>query len=89
MSVRKRTWAAPGRDKGRMDRHYSDGAGKRRLKTFARKKDADAFAARSKVDVMAGTHVADSASVTVAEAAALWIEFLQGQGARTVDGRRL
>ena len=37
---------------------YVDGTGKRHIKTFEQKKAADAFAAKTKVDVNAGTHVA-------------------------------
>lgn len=53
---------------------YSDQAGKRRLKTYKLKKDADAFAASSKVEVGQGVHVADSATVTIAEAGKLWLQ---------------
>jgi hypothetical protein len=35
------------------------------LKTFDKKKDADAFAATAKVEIRESVHVADSASVTV------------------------
>jgi len=50
-----------------------DGQGKRRLKTFARKKEADAFEATAKVEVRKGVHVADSASIIVSEAGKLWV----------------
>lgn len=73
MSVRKRSWIAKGVEKTAWVVDYSDGAGKRRLKTFAKKKDADAFAATAHVEVREGTHVADGASVTVREAGKLWI----------------
>ena len=53
---------------------YVDQAGKRRLKTFAKKKAADNFAATANVEIRAGVHTADSASITVAEAGKLWIE---------------
>ena len=85
MSVRKRTWpdtdrelkngtivAAHSREAWVVD--YVDGEGKRRQKTFKRKKDADVYAATASVEVRKGTHVADSASVTVAEAGKKWIE---------------
>jgi integrase len=74
MSVRKRTWIGPeGEEKSAWLVDYSDAGGHRRAKTFRLKKDADAFAAQTTVDVRAGVHTADSASITVKEAAALWI----------------
>ena len=53
---------------------YTDAAGNRRLKAFQRKKDADDWADETGVAVREGTHVAASASITVAEAGKLWIE---------------
>ena len=74
MSVRKRTWTTPkGEAKTAWVVDYTDASGKRRLKTFAKKKDVDAFAATAHVEVREGVHVADSASVTVAVAGNLWI----------------
>jgi integrase len=84
MSVRKRTWkTANGESKEAWVADYIDQAGKRRLRTFERKKDADAFHSRANVEVMEGTHTADSASVTVAQAADLWLETCQGNGLET------
>lgn len=81
MSVRKRTWTtAKGEEKTAWIVDYVDGKGTRRLKTFARKKDADAFAATASVEVREGVHVADSATVTVKEAAALWMNSRAGAG---------
>ena len=74
MSVRKRKWATgKGVEKEAWVVDYVDGEGNRRLKTFARKKDADAFSATARVEIREGTHVADSASVTVKQAGDLWI----------------
>jgi integrase len=74
MSVRKREWTtASGEQKTAWVCDYVDQHGKRRLKTFERKKDADAFASKTHVEVMDGSHVADGASVTVAEAGRLWL----------------
>ena len=53
---------------------YVDQAGKRRLKTFTKKKAADYYAATANVEIRAGVHTADSASITIAEAGKLWIE---------------
>ncbi|OQP84209.1 site-specific integrase [Rhizobium rhizosphaerae] len=80
MSVRKREWTTPkGEAKSAWVVDYVDTAGKRRLKTFKLKKQADAFAATASVEVREGTHVADSASVTVSKAGAFWI--LSGEAA--------
>lgn len=73
MSVRKRTWTTKGEEKSAWVVDYADTAGKRRLKTFKKKKEADQFAATASVEVREGVHVADSASVTVEKAGALWI----------------
>lgn len=74
MSVRKRTWTtSAGVEKEAWVVDYVDQHTKRRLKTFAKKKEADAFAATASVQIREGTHVADSASVTVLQAGRLWI----------------
>lgn len=81
MSVRKRKWTTPkGVEKEAWIVDYSDMSGKRRLKTFAKKKDADQFAATATVEVREGVHVADSASVTVEKAGALWISSGESAG---------
>ncbi|MDX0487662.1 tyrosine-type recombinase/integrase [Sinorhizobium medicae] len=81
MSVRKRTWTTPkGVEKSAWVVDYFDMAGKRRLKTFTKKKDADAFAATAKVEVREGVHVADSASATIEEAGKLWLASARAAG---------
>jgi integrase len=75
VSVRKRSWIAPdGERKEAWVVDYRDQHGDRHIKTFARKKDADAYHAKVAVDVRAGVHTPDSQSVTIAEAASLWLE---------------
>lgn len=74
MSVRKRRWISKGEEKTAWVCDYFDGAGRRRLKTFGRKKDADAYAAGAKVEIHQGVHVADSASITIKQAGELWIK---------------
>jgi len=75
MSVRKRTWISPkGEEKSAWVADYFDAKGKRRLKSFRLKKEAEAFAAKAKVEVREGTHVADRETVTVATAGNLWIK---------------
>src|SRR6516225_5586026 len=74
MSVRKRSWKTErGEIRERWVVDYSDQLGHRHLKTFARKRDADAHHAKVTVDVGAGIHTADSRSITVAEAGKLWL----------------
>jgi integrase len=67
MAVRQRKWT----DKWIVD--WRDRDGKRHIETFDRKKDADAKEAEIRVEIRAGTHVAPSRSITVAEAAAEWL----------------
>ena len=81
MSVRKRQWTTPAgqvRDGWVVD--YRDARGVRRLKSFTRKKEADAFAATAHVEIREGVHVADSASVTVQAAGDLWIASAEAAG---------
>jgi integrase len=72
-SVRKRTWKSGGETKTAWIADYFDGAGIRRLKTFPTKKVADAWLVVAQGEVARGVHSPDSASITVAEAAELWI----------------
>jgi integrase len=75
VSVRKRSWRTQdGENREAWVVDYTDQFGERHIKTFARKKDADAYHARVAVDVSAGIHTAHSRSVTVAEAGRLWIK---------------
>jgi integrase len=81
MSVRKRIWKGPGgepREAWVVD--YVDQHGDRHVKTFARKRDADAHHAIVGTAVRAGVHTADSKSVTVAKAAELWLESCEAAG---------
>jgi len=79
MSVRKRTWTT---SKGELKEawivDYSDQTGARHLKTFDRKKDADAYAATVRVDIRAGVHT--SSKVTVAHAGKHWIDSCKAHG---------
>jgi integrase len=81
MSVRKRTWKSPSgemREAWVVD--YVDQCGERHLKTFTKKRDADAHHAIVGAAVRAGTHTADSKSVTVAKAAELWLASCDAAG---------
>lgn len=75
-SVRKRTLppAKDGSVKTVWLVDYRDGAGNRRAKQFPRRKDADAWLTQAAWEVSRGVHTADSQSVTVKEAADLWIK---------------
>jgi integrase len=74
MSVRRRTWQNQDGTQGEAwVVNYTDQAGIRRLRSFGRRKEADAFAGAVSVDVRRGIHVPDSQSITVAEAARLWL----------------
>jgi integrase len=74
LSVRKRIWkTAAGEERQAWLCDYTGQSGKRHVKTFARKKDADAFIAKAKVEVREGVHTADSDSVTIRDAADLWL----------------
>lgn len=74
-SIRKRTWAAPnGEEKTAWIVDYRDGAGARRFKQFPRRKDADAWLTTAAWEVSRGTHTADSQSITVKDAADIWVK---------------
>jgi integrase len=59
---------------------YTDQDGDRVMKTFAKKKEADAYHATVSVAVAAGTHTAPSKSITLAGAAKLWLDYVAGRG---------
>ena len=73
-SIRKRTWKSGGVEQTAWVVDYTDQQAKRRLKTFATKKDADAWAVTALHEVKQGTHTPASTSKTVSEVWELWIE---------------
>lgn len=73
MAVRKRTWITAGEQRTAWVVDYRDQNGRRRLKTFETKKAADAWARTAMYEVDHGTHTPDRATVTVEEAARLWL----------------
>jgi integrase len=87
VSVRKRTWTTKGSAKEAWIVDYVDQKGKRHIKTFVRKKDADAYHATANVEVQRGLHTADSVSITVAEAGERWLAACDaaGVGRSTAD----
>src|SRR5262249_60980402 len=79
--VARRTWKMKGGEsRGVWVVNYSDQLGRRHLKPFARKRDADDYHARVRVDVGAGIHTADSRSITVNEAGELWLKSREAAG---------
>ena len=91
MSVRKRKWTTrSGEAKEAWIVDYFDQQGARHIHTFARKKDADEYHDKVKVDVRQGIHTAASKSITVAQAADDWIAYveLEGRERATVQGYR-
>jgi integrase len=91
MSVRRRSWT--NRDGSQSEAwlvDYYDQRGHRHIKSFDRRKDADAYRATVAIDVRQGTHLADSESVTVIEAGTLWLKSgdLAGLERTTLDSYR-
>jgi integrase len=76
MSIRKR-------DQGGQTRwlvDYRDGAGARRFRQFVTRRAAEAFSVQARSEVTAGTHTPDSVSITVKEAADLWLARCERDG---------
>jgi integrase len=91
MSVRKRAWKnREGAEQIAWVVDYLDQSGKRRLKTFARKKSADSFNTTAKNEIRAGVHTADSSSITVGKAGDRWLAACVNAGLErtTVDSYR-
>jgi integrase len=81
MSVRKRTWQ--NRDGSQGEAWvvaYTDHSGARRIRSFGRKRDADAYHASIGTDLRSGFHVPDSQSIMVAEAGRLWLQSSEAAG---------
>ena len=72
------------RDKGNHRRPYQvlyrDGSGARRSKQFRLRKDAEAWAHRTGVDVSEGVHTPESETVTVREAGDRWLASVKAAG---------
>jgi integrase len=91
MSVRKRTWKNRDGSKGQAwIAEYTDHEGKRRLRTFETKGEADSFHVSVAGDLRSSLHVPDSQSVTVAEAGKLWLQGCEADGLErsTIDAYR-
>jgi integrase len=81
MAVRKRTWInGDGSEGSAWVAVYTDQAGKRRLKSFDRQRDANDFLAAASMDLRSGIHVPDSQSTMVVEAGRLWLVSCEAAG---------
>jgi integrase len=73
-TIRKRAWiTGKGERREAWRVRYVDQHGKTCTRQFDLKRDAEAFRIKAEGEVSAGIHTADSASITVADAADLWI----------------
>lgn len=80
-TVRRRSWvnsAGERREAWRV--RYVDQHGKTRTRQFDLKRDAEAFRIKAEGEVAAGIHTADRASITVSQAANLWISKAELRG---------
>ena len=73
-SIRKRTWNKGDETRTAWVADYFDQGGKRHLKTFATRKAADDWLVKARDEVARGVHTAENASITVGEAADLWLQ---------------
>jgi len=89
MSIRKRTWKSNGTEQTAWVVDYVDQHGKRRLKTFTLKKDAEAWATNARHEVSQGLH-APNAKVTIEETIVLWIKHCVDEGLErsTIEQRK-
>jgi integrase len=89
MSIRKRTWkTSRGETREAWIVDYVDQDAERHIKTFDRKKEADAYHAAVKVDVRKGLHTAPSKSLTVAEAAEVWVKKVEADDRESTTVRQ-
>ena len=81
MSVRKRKWITrKGEVKEAWIVDYTDQGGQRTIRTFEKKKEADAYLTTVKHEVKEGIHTPISKSITVAKAAEDWLAYVGGEG---------
>ncbi len=73
-SIRKRIWTSGGAEKTAWVVDYKDQEGRRVLRTFATKREADAFRTEMGYEVSQGTHTRASASTRVAQAGKEWVK---------------
>ena len=73
-TIRKRSWQTKDGERTAWIADYADATGKRRLKTFATKKAADAWLVTARHQVAQGTHTPESTSATIGEAIDAWLQ---------------
>jgi integrase len=74
-TIKKRSWiTSKGERREAWLLRYTDASGRRRAKQFPKKGDAEAYRIKSGWEIAQGVHTPDSASITVAEAADLWLD---------------
>ncbi len=73
-TVRKRTWTNSEGEQTAWIADYLDQHKKRHVKTFKTKREATAWLTTAAGEVARGVHTPESASITVVEAAELWLE---------------
>jgi integrase len=73
-SIRRRCWiTAQGEQRVAWQTDVTDQHGKRHQLQFARRKDADAWLVQARARVAAGTFTPDATSITIGQAAELWL----------------
>jgi integrase len=83
MSVRTRKWTTrKGEQREAYIVHYYDQDGHPHIRTFDKKKQAEAYHDLVRTDVRKGLHIAPSKSATVAEAAESWLNQVRANGMR-------
>ncbi|OKO80157.1 integrase [Bradyrhizobium sp. NAS80.1] len=90
MSIRKREWkTASGEDRQAWVVDYTS-KGKRHLRTFNKKKEAETFETEMRGEVRDGTHTPRNKSLTVSQAGENWISASETAGLErtTIDGYR-
>jgi integrase len=85
MSIRHRRWPNKDGSTGAAWVHnYTDASGKRRLKSFKRKIDAQRYETKVKIELEHGSHVPARQSIAVSEAADNWYRACEGRQLRRV-----
>jgi integrase len=80
-TVNKRSWTTPsGERREAWQVTYVDRDGSRQRKQFALKRDAEAYRIKAESEVAQGIHTPDARSVTVGDAAAVWLAACEANG---------
>lgn len=80
-TVKKRTWStSAGEKREAWIVSYTDREGSRQRKQFPLKRDADAFRIKAEGEVASGIHTPDAKSVTLGDAADIWLKACAANG---------